>query len=304
MSEKRQWVAESSDVTVVRAFNRFYTARLGLLQKRYLNGEYSLTESRILYEIGTTPRVTAASLCERLMLDKGYISRLLGALTRAGLVRQMVSRVDNRERLLKLTAAGEKKVAALNEQSSAQIEGMLGKLKGNDRAEVVGALRKVRLLLEKDSEARLRVERLAEVTDEALELLEEYYESVGVILRDTPEDVGKYAKDPQGGVWLAYLDERAVGCAYLRRLSSIAGATECKRLYVRPSARGMGVATTLLDAQEKFARELGLKRIYLDSKDDLQVAIAIYRKRGYEPCERYNKNPQATVFLMKELAEE
>jgi DNA-binding MarR family transcriptional regulator/GNAT superfamily N-acetyltransferase len=304
MSRKKQWVAESSDVTAVRQFNRFYTARLGLLQRRYLNGEYSLTESRILYEIGTTPRMTAASLCERLMLDKGYISRLLSTLTRAGLVRQMVSRADTRERLLELTAAGEKKVAALNEQSAAHIEGMLGGLKGNDRAEVVSALMKVRLLLERNSEAQLRVVRLAEVTDEALELLEEYYESVGVILRDTPEDVSRIAKDSKGGVWLAYVDGRAVGCTYLRSLSSIAGATECKRLYVRPSARGMGVATALLDAQESFARAVGWRWIYLDSKDDLKVAIALYRKRGFEPCERYNTNPRATVFLMKVLAEE
>ena len=69
----------------------------------------------------------------------------------------------------------------------------------------------------------------------------------------------------------------------------------------RPSARGQGVAEHLLAATEAFAVQNGAKAIYLDSYDDLKAAIALYRKRGYEPCERYNDNPQATLFLCKRL---
>jgi GNAT superfamily N-acetyltransferase len=66
-------------------------------------------------------------------------------------------------------------------------------------------------------------------------------------------------------------------------------------------ARGHRIADRLLDAQEDFARSKGLRWIYLDSYDDLKVAIALYRKRGYVSCERYNDNPQATVFLRKNI---
>jgi GNAT superfamily N-acetyltransferase len=76
---------------------------------------------------------------------------------------------------------------------------------------------------------------------------------------------------------------------------------ECKRLYVQPVARGHHIADKLLDAQEDFARNQGLRWIYLDSYDDLKVAIALYRKRGYVSCDRYNDNPQATVFLRKNI---
>jgi GNAT superfamily N-acetyltransferase len=78
-------------------------------------------------------------------------------------------------------------------------------------------------------------------------------------------------------------------------------ASECKRLYVKPAVRGNHIADRLLDAQEEFARTNGVEWIYLDSYDDLKAAVALYERRGYERCERYNDNPQATVFMRKRL---
>lgn len=144
-----------------------------------------------------------------------------------------------------------------------------------------------------------RIVRLTVTNEEARALLEEYYEAVHVVQRDQPGSMEKWIGAPDSGMWIAYLGEEAVGCVVLRGLASIAKASECKRLYVRPSARGNGIADQLLDAQEEFARSQGVKWIYLDSYDDLQTAIALYERRGYERCERYNDNPQATVFLRK-----
>ena len=87
----------------------------------------------------------------------------------------------------------------------------------------------------------------------------------------------------------------------LRKLGTILFAGECKRLCVQPAARGRRIADKLLDAQGDFARSKGLRWIYLDSYDELKVAVALYRKRGYVSCARYNDNPQATVFLRKNL---
>ena len=89
----------------------------------------------------------------------------------------------------------------------------------------------------------------------------------------------------------------------LRPLPTIEAATECKRLYVRPQFRGRGIAEALLDAMEEYALEKAAEWVYLDSKDDLKDALRIYVRRGYQPCERYNDNPQATVFLRKRLRE-
>jgi len=292
---------EREQVSAMREFNRFYTTRLGLLRRRHLDGDFSLTEARILYEIGSNPELTASSLRNTLGLDAGYISRLLTLLTRRKLVRQTASKEDGREKLLTLSTTGAKKLAQLNERSALQIQELLEPLSAADRETVINSLSKVRSILSEAQKPGVRIVRLSEADDDASRLLEEYYEAVSVIQRDAPEAIQQVIGDASSGIWVAYLREKAVGCVMLRRLSSIPFAGECKRLYVRPEARGEGVAAALLDAQEAFARSKGLQWIYLDSYDDLKAAIALYRKRGYLPCERYNDNPQATVFLRKNI---
>lgn len=147
----------------------------------------------------------------------------------------------------------------------------------------------------------VRIERVAALNDAALAILEEYYEAVHVVKRDGPEAMRELIAEPDSGMWMAYRGDEMVGCVVLRSLSSIARAGECKRLYVKPSARGLGIADRLMDALEDFARARAIEWIYLDSYDDLKAAIALYERRGYERCGRYNDNPQATVFLRKRL---
>jgi len=291
----------TTQISAIREFNRFYTARLGLLRRRHLDGEFSLTEARILYEIGSNPKTTASTLCRTLELDAGYISRLLSVLAKHKLVRRAASAADGREKLLTLSAAGVKAVCSLNERSIAQIQGMLVNVKQANREALVASLAKVRSILNNHRPAPLRIVRLKTVNDDALAILREYYEAVHVIQRDKEQAIQKIVDSPASGVWLAYLGEDAVGCVVLRKLASIPFVSECKRLYVRPSARGNNIAAKLLDAQEAFARSQGIEWIYLDSYDDLKTAIALYEKRGYQRCERYNKNSQATLFMRKHI---
>ena len=137
---------------------------------------------------------------------------------------------------------------------------------------------------------------------EALELLAEYYEAVDVVKRDTLADVEGFLRDEAAGLWIAYVEGMPAGCVVLRPLPSMRSAGECKRLYVRSRFRGRGIAEALLDSMEDYGRVLGLKEIYLDSKDDLTVAINLYKKRQYETCAAYNDNPQATIFMRKVLS--
>ncbi|HEY4046180.1 MAG TPA: GNAT family N-acetyltransferase [Acidobacteriaceae bacterium] len=145
----------------------------------------------------------------------------------------------------------------------------------------------------------VRIVRLTEANEDALQILHEYYEAVHVVQRDKPGAIQKIIDETASGVWLAYLGDEVVGCVVLRKLDSYSLAGECKRLYVKPAARGHRIADKLLDAQEEYARSQGVDWIYLDSYDDLKVAITLYERRGYVPCERYNDNPQATLFMRK-----
>jgi DNA-binding MarR family transcriptional regulator/GNAT superfamily N-acetyltransferase len=292
---------EEEQITAVRAFNRFYTARLGLLRKRHHDGAFSLTEARILYEIGATRNLTASALRNTLGLDAGYLSRCIALLSRRKLIRQTASKQDRREKLLTLLPKGNRAVAWLNKKSAEQIQGLLSTINSTDRDTLLNSLAKVRSLLSKPDEHSVRIVRLSRCNGDAIRLLQEYYEAVSVVQRDTPPAVQQIIDRPRSGVWLAYLGGEAVGCVVLKPLRCFPFAGECKRLYVKPQARGHRIAVKLLDALEDFAHNNGLRWIYLDSYDDLKAALALYRKRGYVSCGRYNDNPQATVFLRKNI---
>ena len=134
-------------------------------------------------------------------------------------------------------------------------------------------------------------------------LLAEYYEAIGVVYRDTPEMMASYLSDAGSGFWMASVEGELAGCVALRPLPSVALAAECKRLYVRPQFRGQRLAGGLLDALENHAAVSEREWIYLDSDDRLQDALRLYAARGYQSCERYNDNPEATVFMRKRLGQ-
>ncbi len=138
----------------------------------------------------------------------------------------------------------------------------------------------------------IQVERVH--ADAAFGLIEQYYEAVGVVVQDDREVLEQY-------VWVAYCDGEPAGCLILRMHSKEQAAGEVKRMFVRPAFRGRGIARRLLEALETFAAGHGFRWLYLDSKDDLVEAIRFYERSGYERCERYNDNPQATVFMRKAL---
>jgi GNAT superfamily N-acetyltransferase len=141
----------------------------------------------------------------------------------------------------------------------------------------------------------------AQQADAAFALIEEYYEAVGVVLRDDRTALEHYLASPTSPIWIACADTAPAGCVMLRPLPAIPQAAEVKRLYVRPAFRGLGLAHALMQAAEQHARDGGLHWLYLDTKDDLHAAIHFYLGSGYQPCRRYNDNPQATLFLRKRL---
>ena len=132
-------------------------------------------------------------------------------------------------------------------------------------------------------------------------IVAEYNDAVGVVVRDDAQTLRGYLDGP-GALWLAEAGDEVVGCVVMRPLPDLEpGACEVKRLYVRPTQRGSGVATALMDALETFAYARGLRAVYLDTFDDLADAVRFYERRGYERTARYNDNPQATLFMRRSL---
>jgi GNAT superfamily N-acetyltransferase len=140
----------------------------------------------------------------------------------------------------------------------------------------------------------------AELPDAYL-MVSEYYEAAAVQKRETQEEFLRDYFCSGAGFWLARSGDNIIGCVALRHIAEPLAA-EIKRMYVRPEARGQGVAQELLEAAEKFAHTAGYQWIYLDSADDMKAAARFYQRNGFQPCERYNDNPQATIFMRKRLA--
>ncbi len=137
--------------------------------------------------------------------------------------------------------------------------------------------------------------------DAAWKIITEYYEAAGVIARDAKDDFVRIYFQDGAGVWLATIESDVIGCIALRPLSGVASSGEVKRLYVQPPYRGRGIAASLYQGLETYARECGYRYLYLDTTDEMVAAQRFYAALGYELCPRYNDNSQATIFMRKDL---
>ena len=100
------------------------------------------------------------------------------------------------------------------------------------------------------------------------------------------------------GTFLVARDEgRAVGCGAIRRLD--ATTAEVKRMYVEPELRGKGVARAVLMSLETAARQMGVQRLVLETGDQQEAAIALYRGAGFTPIDcwgEYASSPTSICF--------
>lgn len=136
-------------------------------------------------------------------------------------------------------------------------------------------------------------------------IFSEYAESLGIDLgfqnfeSELADLPGKFAA-PRGRVLLAHHDQELIGCVAMRPLDDT--TCEMKRLYVRPSGRGLRAGRQLATRICDVARDAGYHRIRLDSLPTMQAALELYTSLGFERIPAYVFNPIAgAVFLERNL---
>jgi DNA-binding MarR family transcriptional regulator/GNAT superfamily N-acetyltransferase len=291
-------------VRQLRAFNRFYTQRIGVLDP-YLGSELSLTEVRVLYELAHRDQPTATELARTLALDAGYLSRILRRFESRGWLARVPSPADSRQSLLQLTPAGHAAFAPLQQKSRDDAAAMLEALPEPDRLQLVQAMGTIqRLLAPPDAPAPTRTAILREhqpgdigwVIQQHGEIYAREYgwnsEFEALVAGIGAEFLKKF--DPAyERCWVAELDGARVGSVFVVRKS--ATVAQLRMLILTPSARGLGLGARLTDECIAFARSKGYRKMVLWTNSILTAARDIYAKRGFvltqsEPYHGYGQD--------------
>ncbi|QTL06037.1 MarR family transcriptional regulator [Aquabacter sp. L1I39] len=286
-------------ISRIRRFNRVVTAQVGALDTSFLGRGRPLGAARVLNAIGQGQSDVLA-IRTALGLDSGLMSRLLRALEEEGLIETTPHPEDARRRVARLTPAGQAEFEAYERLSNAQAEGFLSRHARPDEL-----LRAMDLVATALGRAQITLEEMDPRSPPAVNCLAHYYEELGRRFR-TGFDV-TLSCDPQAGdmmrprgVFLVAMSERLpVGCVGLK--GSGGEIAEIKRLWVAPSARGIGLAHRLMAGAEAVARELGITVLRLDTNSALPEAQNLYRSTGWQEIPRFNDDPYPDTFFEKQI---
>ncbi len=302
----------TQDVDTVRRFNRFYTRHIGVLQEKLLHSQFSLTEGRVLYELGyhgdtgaprdTAP--TAAEIAKLLGLDGGYLSRILQRFTQRRLITRTTSKADARHAHLALTARGHAALAPLQQLARDEVAVMLGHLAPGDRARVIDAMRVIRRSLGGHEDgARAETAAVANrpgAGEESFTLREHRAGDMGwIVSRQSAlyadeygwttdyealaaDIVAQFLKsfDPaRERCWIAERDGVPVGAVMIVRQSN--AVAKLRLLHVERAARGLGIGRRLVDECVRFSRAAGYETITLWTQSNLLAARHLYQAAGF-----------------------
>jgi len=277
-------------VGVVRQFNRFFTRQIGVLREGLLHSPYTLTEARILFELGHRDHVTASDLCRELGLDAGYLSRILARLEQQGLLEKVRPDNDARQRLLRLTSDGRNAFALLNQRSLDEVSEMLNELSEEEQQRLLKAMQTIESILTKGLKYSepffLRSHEPGDmgwVTHRHGALYAQEYgwdEHFEALVAQIVADFINNYNPERERCWIAEMDGEIVGSVFVVQGSET--VAKLRLLLVEPKARGLGLGTRLVEECIRFARRRGYQKLMLWTNSVLLEARHIYKKTGFE----------------------
>jgi DNA-binding MarR family transcriptional regulator/ribosomal protein S18 acetylase RimI-like enzyme len=289
-------------IAAVRAFNRFYTKRLGVLEQRLLDSPFSLAEARVLYELAHRDNPAAKEIGTELGLDAGYLSRIIQNFQDKGLIVRQASAEDRRQYHLGLTAKGRQAFSRLNRSSQDEIAAMLGQLPPGNRERLAQAMATIERLLGPPAgapAARLRDPRPGDMgwvaqSHGAFYAAEYGFDSSfeGLVADIAAKFLASF--DPaRERCWIADIEGAPVGSVFLVRHSD--EVAKLRLLLVDPAGRGQGLGRRLVGECIGFARQCGYRKITLWTQSILAAARKIYQDQGFvlvatEPHRSFGQN--------------
>lgn len=307
LDDRRVLVAE------IRRFNRFYTRLIGLLEEKLTSSAFTLTEARVLFELGhRTNRVEAGSygwaefltrsfqldvgpvaseIAAELRLDPAYLTRILRKFAADGLTDVQADPADGRRRILSLAPAGRKALAGLQAAADQDITSLTEGLSQDDIGELRGALDTVARLLGAAEVApggvEVRPHRVGDigwVIQRQAQLYAEEYGWNGEFEALLAEIGSGFIRNFRAGSDFCWIAERAgsrLGAVFLVHDPDDSTSAKLRMLHVERVARGHGIGGLLVDLCIDQARASGYRTLTLWTNDILTAARRIYEKRGF-----------------------
>lgn len=277
-------------VQALRKFNRFYTIQIGLLNQGLLKTAFSLTQSRILFELAHRKQLTASDLIRGLGVDPGYLSRIIGVFEKQGLVKRGRSNADSRQRPLTLTAKGKKTFSVLDERSSEEARKLLSKLSNENQQSLLQAMQTIHEILEPESKQEpaylLRshepgdigwiIHRHGALYAEEYNWDETFEALVGEIL----VNFAKQHNPKKEKLWIAEMNGERIGSVMVVNAGN--QVAQLRLLLLEPKARGKGLGKRLVHECVQFARKKGYRKIKLWTQSNLLEARHLYTRAGFE----------------------
>ena len=278
-----------AQIAAVRAFNRFYTRKLGVLGQQLLKSPFSLSEARVLYELAHRENPAAKEIGIELGLDPGYLSRIIQNFDENGLITRKPLPSDRRQYRLALTAKGRQAFAKLDRSTQDDVAAMLATLSRGGSQRLTAAMAEIERLLGASRDAvppaMLRGHRAGDmgwvVQSHGALYASEYgfdFSFEGLVAEIVAKFLGSFDASRER-CWIAEIDGTAVGSVFLVRHSD--DVAKLRLLLVDKKARGLGVGRALVEQCIRFAREAGYQSAALWTQSILVAARNIYQHAGF-----------------------
>lgn len=274
----------------IRAFNRFYTRIIGLLEEGMHKSPYTLAEARLVYEIGKRGATTASAVAQDLGMDRGQMSRLMWRVMDHGLIALAPRADDRRSSPLALTPEGDAVFRQLEQASDRAAADLLDTLGAFERRDIVSAMRRIMATLAEPEPGALvlRPHRVGELgwlihRQGLLYHLEQGWNGeFEALIARLYADFDAAPAAPPKALWIADKDGEVAGSVFVVPAAEGEGMAQLRMLYVEPAFRGLGIGRQLVDQAIQFARASGYRHIMLWTQDCLVAARKIYQHAGFE----------------------
>lgn len=291
----------------IRSFNRFYTSHLDILNQHYLDSNYSLTELRIVHEIGAAKEITAQEICEILNLDKGYLSRIVKRLLKDEIIEKSSSVQDKRAFNIKLSASGEKLLKTLSNIADQQTESKIENLSPLEKEKLVNSMRDVKNLLAGNND-KLSTNEITYRHDikpgdigyiiylhSIIYAQESSFSSEFelYVIKSFSTFLEHYSPE-KDRIWMAEYNNKIIGCIAIVHKTQV--EAQLRWFLLDPDFRGLGIGNKLLNDAIAFCHDKKYKNVFLLTTNMQLRALEMYKKIGFELTESKKVNQWGTIL--------